>query len=91
MCFVSRYGLIMRLFADCYTFWLPFCDCYFSFYYGSLFVGGRPYSACTVLTRSCQFVTLSPALASSSNVNQVVLKQWNKSLATVKLYAKLFH
>ena len=50
----------MRLFADCYTFWLPFCDCYFSFYYGSLFVGGRPYSACTVLTRSCQFVTLSP-------------------------------
>ena len=24
---VNRCGLILKLFADCYTFWLPFCVC----------------------------------------------------------------
>ena len=49
-----------RLFSGCYTYLLSFCLCCFSFYHGRLFSSGRPYSACTVLTRNYQFVILSP-------------------------------
>lgn len=30
-----------RLFADCYTFWLPFCVCCISFYYERLLASGN--------------------------------------------------
>ena len=36
------------------------CLSLLGFYHGRLFISGRPYSACTVLTRNCQFVILSP-------------------------------
>ena len=58
---VIRYGLKIRGYLQYgYTFWLPFCVCWLSFYHGGLFMSG-PYSAFKVLTRNCQIVCLSPA------------------------------
>ena len=45
-----------RLFDDCYTFWLSFCVCCLSFYHYQQ----NTKFACTHLTRSCQFLILSP-------------------------------
>ena len=41
----SKWTNTYKLLIDCYTFWLPFCVCYFSFYHGRLFISKRPYSA----------------------------------------------
>ena len=77
----SKWTTNYRLFADCYTFWLPICVCCFSFYHGKLFTTEKPYSSCTVVTHNCQFVILSP----TKKDQEILLTHFEKGIYSMIL------
>ena len=86
MCVVIRYGLIRGYMPIITHFGLLFIFLLcFRIYYGRLFINRGPYSACTVLTRNCQFVILSPT--KKDQRNHLNLEGWGvvEFLRTLKL------